>query len=190
MPTPKKRNRLTWKQHKQNWSKCDRCLLAERRRFIVLYRGSIPCDVLFIGEAPGKSEDRLGKPFIGKAGKLMDQIVEAAFQEYTYTKGFSNIIACIPKEDDGNKVANSKDIPKEAIKGCSDRVDELIEMARPKGIVWVGGFAAKHGPRLETEHLPQCDIVHPAAILRADYANQTLPMQQSIVSIRDLLEEL
>lgn len=57
---------------------CGSCQ-CESANKVVLCRGSIPCDVLFIGEAPGASEDILGQPFVGPAGKLLDGIIQEAF---------------------------------------------------------------------------------------------------------------
>ncbi len=64
--------------HLAKWHDCTACSLHEHRGRMVFARGKIPCDVLFIGEAPGESEDVLGAPFKGPAGKLLDQIVERA----------------------------------------------------------------------------------------------------------------
>lgn len=62
--------------HVREWENCTRCPLCETRRNIVLSRGKVPCDVLFIGEGPGESEDVLGAPFVGPAGHLLDHIIE------------------------------------------------------------------------------------------------------------------
>jgi uracil-DNA glycosylase len=63
---------------------------------VVLCRGRLPCDVLFVGEAPGVSEDVLGRPFVGPAGKLLDTIVERAL-DGQYDCAMTNLVACIPK---------------------------------------------------------------------------------------------
>jgi uracil-DNA glycosylase len=67
-----------WSAHVDDWKDCTRCPLHTVRSNVVLARGSIPCDILFVGEAPGRSEDALGKPFVGPAGILLDEMIEDA----------------------------------------------------------------------------------------------------------------
>lgn len=73
----------TWLEHVEKWRDCMRCPLSEQRSNIVLARGTVPCDVLFVGEAPGASEDALGQPFVGPAGHLLDQVIERALPHPT-----------------------------------------------------------------------------------------------------------
>ena len=85
-----------YQRHREKWKGCERCSLYRGRRSVVLCRGKLPCDVLFVGEAPGVSEDVLGRPFVGPAGKLLDEIVERALDgQYDYA--ITNLVACIPK---------------------------------------------------------------------------------------------
>jgi uracil-DNA glycosylase family 4 len=70
----------------QKWGEgCGSTQCAGANR-VVLVRGSVPCDVLFIGEAPGQSEDVVGRPFVGPAGKLLDRIIEDALSGITVNK--------------------------------------------------------------------------------------------------------
>lgn len=64
--------------HVDRWANCEGCHLWEGRRKVITWRGTVPCDVLFIGEAPGVSEDVIGFPFVGPAGGIMDKIVKEA----------------------------------------------------------------------------------------------------------------
>jgi uracil-DNA glycosylase len=64
--------------HVAQWRNCTACPLHIGRKQVVFARGKIPCDILFVGEAPGKSEDMHGQPFYGPAGQLLDDIVENA----------------------------------------------------------------------------------------------------------------
>ena len=66
---------MNWLDHVEKWKDCQRCPLGQQRSNICLARGTVPCDVLFIGEAPGVSEDTFGLPFVGPAGQLLDQII-------------------------------------------------------------------------------------------------------------------
>lgn len=185
MPTP-------WQLFKKKWQDCLLCEYGPRRNKIVLAKGKIPCDVLFIGEAPGKGEDSRGIPFDGEAGtRVLDPIIELAFDGYENVRiAFTNILACIPKDETGRKVGTGAEISKKAIKACSARLDDFVRACSPKAIVWVGGLAAKHGPRVEYEDLLQVEITHPAAILRANKADQGMAMQNCVAKIRSLLYDL
>lgn len=70
--------------HVANWQACKLCNLCKTRTQTVLFRGHIPCDVLFIGEAPGTAEDATGWPFIGPAGQLFDSLVDDALLSLGY----------------------------------------------------------------------------------------------------------
>jgi DNA polymerase len=146
-----------------------------------LCRGSIPAPILFAGEAPGLSEDVLGKPFVGPAGHLLDQILDRAI-DGQHNFCLTNLVACIPLGDDG---AKTEEPPKESILACAPRLEELIKLCKPKIIIGVGDLAKKYlGDRLT------CSIVHPAWILRLDPAQQGLACQRSVVTIEDAVADL
>lgn len=183
-----------YQKHKRKWRKCRECNLCENRRTVVLARGKLPCDILFCGEAPGESEDVLGRPFVGPAGKLLDRIVFDAIQALgtggvvimhpVFRFAWTNLVACIPKED-GKKATEP---PKEAIKTCSDRLREIIEIAKPRVIIAVGGLATKYLPKVTD--LPITSIVHPAGIMRLDVSQRGLAVQRATVILSDVFEEL
>lgn len=213
-----------FKSHCERWrSGCgsDQCDRAKR---IVLARGTIPCDVLFVGEAPGESEDVLGAPFVGPAGKLLDQIVRRgvrypnrrlccvcrSFQWDTpngstchnghagegwdeVRVAFTNLVGCIPREEDGGKATEPDDAQ---VKSCSARLVEFVEIANPRLIVRVGKNADdwltpgyKHSVKFHRE-IRQVSIVHPAAILRSTVASQGLAIQRCVVTLSNAVEEL
>src|SRR3954471_2435855 len=87
----------TWLEHVARWRDCTRCPLSQQRSNIVLARGQVPCDVLFVGEAPGASEDALAQPFCGPAGHLLDQIVERALPPIV-SYAMTNLVCCFPRE--------------------------------------------------------------------------------------------
>lgn len=73
-----------WQKFKERWKGgCGSELCGKPKNKIVLARGQVPCDVLFIGEAPGASENIVGKPFVGPAGKLLDEIIEKTIRSAT-----------------------------------------------------------------------------------------------------------
>src|SRR5687768_11168283 len=101
-PQARTRNIKEWNKLVRLWDGCFDCTLCESRHKIVHFRGSIPCDILFIGEAPGDSEDTIGYPFIGRAGKIFNKLLLAArertlWKHWTY--GITNVVACRPPRD-------------------------------------------------------------------------------------------
>lgn len=184
-----------FQRHLHRWSDCRACDLCEGRRRVVIARGSVPCDVLFVGEAPGESEDVLGRPFCGPAGQLLDRIISDAFAAWPksvadvgvirYSYALTNIVACIPREDDGGKAAEPDPA---AIRACAERLQEFVAICRPKLIVRVGALATKWCK--PPSGCSVCDIVHPAAILRANIAHQGLMVQRATVILTNALEEI
>ncbi len=178
---PKLPDLSPWVRHQLAWKDCKRCPLCEDRSNIVLARGSLPCDVLFIGEAPGESENVLGKPFCGPAGHLLDTIIEDSIGEYRAKLAFTNLIACIPREEDGKKLAQP---PKESILACAPRVVDFAKIASPRLIVCVGKLSTEWVRKIGIQG-PLIDIVHPAAILRAPIQQKGLMSQRACVILRD-----
>lgn len=176
-----------YQRHKAHWSKCRACDLCKHRSRVVLARGRVPADVLFIGEAPGVSEDALGKPFMGPAGKLLDRIIEQAIDgQHDYA--LTNLVGCIPLLDDGKKTSQP---PDSAIHECNERLHEFVRLCRPIVVVSVGGLAHKWVTEAGFEH-PEVfvSIIHPAAILRMDVSQRGLAVQRSIVIISDAVDEI
>lgn len=162
----------------------------------MLARGKIPCDILFIGEAPGPSEDVIGQPFVGPAGKLLDAIIEEGIYAHSdWRVAFTNLVACIPKDETQTKFGEP---PKHAIQACQGRLIEFVQLAKPQLIVRVGKLSQKWipnqemftGPTKQKEQIQFADIVHPAAVLRADISQQGLAKQRCVVTLSDAVEQL
>ena len=178
---------MNYQQHKREWINCKRCHLFRQRNKVVLLRGKIPCDILFVGEAPGISEDIIGMPFIGPSGKLLDQIIEEAKTVYLEKPdlrvAFTSLVACIPKDKNGDKI-HEPDI--KCIKRCSKRLRSVIKLTKPSAIISVGQLAKKHIPSdIETQF---ANIIHPAAILRLDVSQQSLAIHRCIVEIQEVVK--
>lgn len=118
----------------QEASGCEKCGLCETRTKVVFARGRARNRVMFIGEAPGADEDAQGYPFVGRAGKLLDQIVDAVgFQrEEIYV---ANILKCRPPKN--------RDPKPEEIESCTPYLTRQIELVNPKIICALGKFAAQ-----------------------------------------------
>jgi DNA polymerase len=182
--------------HVRDWLDCTRCESHLTRKHVVLARGDLPCDVLFVGEAPGESEDVIGRPFCGPAGKLLDKIIGNSCYRGPDEPGLSialtNLVGCIPRED--GKKAGEPD--HECIMTCRPRLEELIRIAQPRLIVRVGKLAKeyldqgyKHSVKVP-EGITMIDIIHPSAILRANIAQRGLLVQKAVVTLSNALEAL
>lgn len=185
-----------YQEHLREWTGCQACGLCKTRTKMVFARGYLPCDVLFVGEAPGPSEDVLGAPFVGPAGHLLDRIVEDGLRSASSTPlrvAFTNLVCCIPLDEQGGKFGEP---PDDAVKACAPRLREFVQIADPKLIVCVGNSSRdwldpKRKNRIAFHRdVPQIAIVHPAAILRANTAMQGLMIQKCVVALSNAAEEL
>lgn len=178
-----------WKDHKKDFKDCSSCPLHEFRRRIVLAKGKVPADIVFIGEAPSMSDDALGTPFSGPAGILLDQIVEdVVSQSDDFTElrmAYTNLLGCIPREGRGQ--GKVKQPAKEHIQACYPRLQDFIDLCNPKLIVCVGKIVEKTVSTLFIEH-EAITITHPAVILRADVARKDYMIHQTVVELADELE--
>lgn len=187
------RNEKSYSDHRENWGDCQRCELADRRKSVCLLRGHIPAAVLFVGEAPGSSEDVLGRPFVGPAGHLLSRMLKRAGLPEEIA-AFTNLLACIPKDEDNKKVHNPSQFP-EALKRCSVRLKSVTNLVKPSLIVWVGKEAEEYGPKTLSSYIKDKSvhtvaILHPAYILRLDVSQQGLAFQRNVIALRDALDEL
>lgn len=178
---------MNYKEHRKKWNDCQACPLCLTRKFVVLGKGNIPCDILMIGEAPGASEDISGSPFSGPAGQLLDKIVTKAKRGRDVKFAYTNLVACIPLGVGGKKTAEPS---LESIDACSQRLDEFYVLSQPKAIICVGKLAREHMEGYNDRMMPFVEIVHPAAILRADLSQRGLMVQNCVVTISDVIEEL
>lgn len=149
-----------WAKHHAAWSACEACpSLCQSRTSVVLARGELPCEVLFVGEGPGEREDELGVPFCGPSGTLLNVWVSAALAERTYA--ITNVVACRPATPEG---ANRPPTRWE-VDACRPRLLEFVlNCAKPKVIVALGRIARDNMPRWGG--LPVCSLYHPAYVLR------------------------
>ncbi len=190
-----------YRQHVEKWSACTGCDLSEHRSQVVLVKGCLPTDVLFIGEAPGFSEDTIGRPFEGPAGALLHGIIEQATFDMMIDAGaitdtdvsdgepprfaFSNLCCCLPTDEEGTKAGEP--LPHQ-IMACSDRLRELVAMAMPRLIIAVGSLPEKWLPKLLPDYKGKfAHVMHPSAILRHPKIQQTNDIKRCIVNIRSAM---
>lgn len=160
---------------------------------VVFSRGSLPCDVLFVGEAPWTNENATGQPFVGPAGKLLDKIVARALVDFpAVTFAFTNLVGCIPRNEKGEIDKTPDD---DAIKCCEPKLLDMISIANPKLIVCLGKIPThwldvkyKNHIKVPPE-ITQISVTHPSGILQANVADQGLLVQRSIVAISEAVHE-
>jgi DNA polymerase len=112
---------------------CQECPLAQTRKNAVPGEGNLGSELVFVGEAPGRDEDIQGRPFVGRAGKLLTKIINAMQfeREDVY---IANIIKCRPPE---NRTPHKGEIEK-----CQNYLLQQLEMIKPRVIVTLGRVAA------------------------------------------------
>lgn len=169
---------------------CVRCGLAETRTQVVFGVGDPHADLLFVGEGPGADEDRLGEPFVGRSGKLLDQLV---WEEMGLTRDrfyITNVVKCRPPDN--------RDPRPEEIEACSPWLEQQLALIVPRVVVTVGNFATrtllqtKDGiTKVRGRSYPFGAAVliptfHPAAILRGG-AQQMAQMRADLVRAKQAL---
>jgi len=191
----------SWERHKAAWCNCTRCPLAHERQQVILYRGFLPCDVLFVGEAPGESENVRGEPFVGPAGQLLNSLIAevevgGSTKDPGFRYGVTNIVACIPWDGDEGHTREPK---KEEAAACSNRLAEIMRLAQPRLVACLGRVAQRFLPRdfgsFTDCHKPEViHLVHPAAILRevneVNSGTAALMEKRFIVTLKAKLEEV
>jgi len=148
---------------------CQRCRLKGGRKQIVFGVGNPEAELVFVGEAPGADEDRLGEPFVGAAGQLLDKMIEAmGFRRSDVY--ICNVIKCRPPE-------NRNPEPDE-VASCEPFLKKQLSVLRPRMIVTLGKFAAHCLLRVDTpitrlrgtwksyEGIQLMPTYHPAFLLR------------------------
>ena len=148
---------------------CQKCGLAETRTNVVFGEGARDAEVMFIGEGPGEQEDRTGRPFVGRAGQLLD--ARLAMIDLKREKVFSgNMVKCRPPQN-----RDPLNIEQEA---CIGYLRNQVALLKPKIIVCLGRIAAmklikedfkitrEHGQWLEKAGVWMMAMYHPSALLR------------------------
>lgn len=161
---------LEWDTLNAAIQSCTRCALTKTRTRAVPGVGDIHADWLFIGEAPGANEDRLGEPFVGDAGQLLDAMMAAI----GLRRGDNVFIANVLK----SRPPGNRDPQPEEIAACRPYLERQIELIQPKLIVALGRFAAQNLLSTDTpigilrgqvhryRGLPLVVTYHPAYLLR------------------------
>ena len=168
-PKKIKGKKVTLKELQEQVSVCTRCQLAETRTNVVFGEGSPNAQLMFVGEAPGREEDKQGRPFVGRAGQLLTKIIESIGLQRKDVF-ICNILKCRPP-------GNRNPMPSE-IAMCSPYLHTQIELIKPKIICALGKFAAQtllntetpisrlRGNFAEYRGIKLMPTYHPAYLLR------------------------
>ena len=158
-----------WKELKQECAQCRRCGLGETRHHLVFGDGAEDARIMLIGEGPGEQEDLQGLPFVGPAGKLLDDMLEMIYLDRTKVY-IANIVKCRPPHNRDPQFVEQK--------CCGEWLQRQIALVDPAIIVCLGRIAAtaliKDPFRITREHGQWFDvngrrcmaIYHPSALLR------------------------
>lgn len=155
-------------------SRCEKCNLNKSRTNIVVDRGNFKSKVMLIGEAPGEQEDFQGKAFVGKAGQLLDKIMDSIGIDTNKDVIICNIIKCRPPEN--------RSPSQEEANACLPFLKKQIELIKPHVIILMGATALRYidpsirefsmadeaGKMFKLDSYPQIDFMvlyHPAALL-------------------------
>jgi len=161
---------LSWEELKEACCNCKKCELHKTRTNVVFGAGNPEAEVLFIGEGPGETEDLKGEPFVGRAGKLLDDMLKIIGLSRNKNIFIANIVKCRPP---GNRdpLNTERDM-------CFEWLLTQIEIIKPKIIVCLGRIAATvlididfkitqdHGRWFYKDGIKYMALYHPAFLLR------------------------
>ena len=182
---------LDWVELEQQCLQCTNCDLCQTRHNVVFGVGRRDADVMFIGEGPGEQEDLRGEPFVGPAGKLLDDMLSIIDLDRTNCY-IANIVKCRPPRN-----RDPLEIEQEA---CVGYLRNQVALIRPKIIVCLGRIAAQklidpqfritrqHGSWVQKGDVWMSATYHPSALLR-DLSKRPEAFED-LLSIREKIREL
>ncbi len=171
---------------------CRKCPLAETRKKAVPGEGGHGNRILLVGEGPGAEEDRLGRPFVGRSGQLLDKIL-SSIELSRNDVYITNIVKCRPP--------NNRDPQSDEVIACWPYLDEQIKLLQPRVIVTLGSPAVKTLLDTETgigrlrgrfhdyKGIPLLPTYHPAYLLRAYTPENRKKVWQDVKMLRDFLQK-
>lgn len=163
----------------QQWKDCVDCELSAYRSRVVHWRGSPDAPLLVLGEGPGADEDEQGRPFVGPAGRKLDELFVKAKVNPLLDVFVANLAGCRPP---GNRAPN-----RDEMKACGPRLEAMIWIVQPRAILLLGATAARRlagipsitkwrGQETDVEivlwnghtvRLPAMPTFHPSYLLRS-----------------------
>ena len=162
---------MDWQVLQDCVKNCQACSLAQTRTQTVFGVGDPNADWLIVGEAPGAEEDKKGEPFVGQAGKLLDNMLAAIHLKRGDNVYIANVLKCRPPQ---NRDPNGEEVQK-----CDPYLKRQVELIQPKLILALGKFAAQsllntqdsisslRGKLHQYHGVPVVVTFHPAYLLRS-----------------------
>ncbi|OLP20385.1 uracil-DNA glycosylase [Leptolyngbya sp. 'hensonii'] len=181
----------------QHCNRCQRCKLGQSRTHAVISRGNPQAPIMIVGEGPGQNEDETGLPFVGKAGQLLDKILESVRLTTERDVFICNVVKCRPP---GNRTPEADEIA-----ACRGYLIEQVRLVDPQIILLTGATAVRgvtgdkqgitkiRGQWTEWQGKLCMPIFHPAYLLRNPSKEKGSPkwlMWQDIQAVRARLDEL
>ena len=178
-------------------SSCDRCGLAASRQQVVMARGNPAAPLMLIGEAPGQQEDESGRPYVGRAGQLLDQLLESAGLNSERDAYICNVVKCRPP--DNRKPSRTE------MAHCRPWLDQQIELIDPALIVLTGATAVEallgikggitklRGQWQQWNGRQLLPVLHPSYLLRFGSSAEGSPRwhtHKDLESVRHKLDQL
>ena len=178
----------TLEQLREILGECRRCGLHEGRNHIVFGEGDAQADLVFVAEGPGRNEDRIGRPFVGEAGRLLTRIIEAMGLDRDRVY-ICNVVKCRPPRN--------RDPREDEVAACMPFLHRQLELIAPRVICILGRVAGQallgpdfsitreHGKWLEYRGVPVMPVFHPAYLLRNSAARR--PVWEDVQKIMKVL---
>lgn len=183
---------LEWENLKKTCLSCTKCPLCQTRKHVVFGVGNESAEILFVGEGPGEQEDLQGEPFVGPAGKLLDDMLRIIDIDRSQNCYICNIVKCRPP--------HNRDPLETEQEACIGYLRNQVALVHPKIIVCLGRIAAKriidpeyritreHGTWVQKNGVWLTAIYHPSALLRD--ATKRPETFDDLISIRQKLKEV
>jgi len=183
---------LGWEELQKECMHCSKCGLCSTRTNVVFGVGNREADILFVGEGPGEQEDLQGEPFVGPAGKLLDEMLCIIDLDRKKNCYIANIVKCRPPQN--------RDPAPEEQDACIGYLRNQVALIKPKIIVCLGRIAAmkliredyritrEHGQWTQKNGVWMTAIYHPSALLR-DVSKRPETFED-LLSIREKMKEL
>lgn len=182
---------MQWEDLERTCMSCTRCGLCETRNHVVFGVGVKNADVMFVGEGPGEQEDLRGEPFVGPAGKLLDDMLSIIDIDRGSNCYIANIVKCRPPRN--------RDPLETEQENCIEYLRNQVALIQPKIIVCLGRIAAmrlidpnyritrQHGQWVQKNGVWMTAIYHPSALLR-DVSKRPETFDD-LLSIREKIRE-
>ena len=182
---------VSWPTLTEEITRCQKCRLCAGRTYPVPGEGNPHARLMFIGEGPGRDEDQTGRPFVGRAGQLLDKMIGAIglSREEVF---IANVVKCRPPQ---NRATEADEVA-----ACMPYLRAQVGLIRPQVIVLLGSSALgailgpdhritrERGAWIERKGVWFMPTFHPAALLRDE--SKKRPVWEDLKKVRDKLQEL